>query len=82
MTDTLIIEALGLIAAVIAVAGPIVRLNSNIARLNATLEGTTNDIKTQGARITKHGEQIDALNVQVADHGARIKVLEDDDRRG
>ena len=73
MNDTLIVEALGLLVAFVAVGAPIVRLNANIARLTATLEGMHDD-------ITKHGDQIDSLNVTVANHGARIKVLEGDRR--
>jgi hypothetical protein len=81
MTDTMIIEAVGFVVAMIAVVAPIVRLNTNIARLNATLEDMTDDITAHDKRITRHGEQIDSLNVTVAEHGARIKVLEEEDRR-
>lgn len=81
MTDTMIVEAVGFVVAMIAVVAPIVRLNTNIARLNATLEDMTDDITSHDKRITRHGEQIDSLNVTVAEHGARIKVLEEEDRR-
>ena len=45
------------------------------------IEGMTDDITAHDKRITRHGEQIDDLNVTVADHGARIKVLEEEERR-
>lgn len=76
MTDTIFIEALGLLVALIAVVGPIVRLNTNIAKLNATLQAMSDDVTAHDHRITKHGEQIDELNITVADHGARIRTLE------
>ncbi len=77
MTNTLIVEALGFIIALIAIVGPIVRLNTNLAQLNATLQAMADDIAAHNKRITKHGEQIDDLNVTVSEHKARIKVLED-----
>ena len=78
MTDTIFIEAVGLIGALIAVVAPIVRLNVNIARLNATLQAFEGNLNNHESRITRHGKQIDELNITVADHGARIKVLEED----
>lgn len=76
MTDTLIVEAMGLLAALIAVVAPIVRLNSNIATLNAALEQIKKDYDSHDRRIERHGDQIDELSTTVSDHGARITVLE------
>lgn len=78
MTNTLIVEATGFLVALIAVVAPIVRLNVNIARLNATLQAFEGNLNNHESRITRHGKQIDELNITVADHGARIKVLEED----
>lgn len=76
MTDTLIVEASGFLVALVAVVAPIVRLNSNIATLNATLAEMRKDYESHDRRIEKHGEQIDELSTTVANHGARIEVLE------
>lgn len=77
MTDTLIIEALGFLVGLVAVVAPIVRLNSNIATLNVTLSEMRKDYDSHDKRIEKHGEQIDELNTTVANHGARIDILEE-----
>jgi uncharacterized membrane-anchored protein YhcB (DUF1043 family) len=81
MTDTLIIEALGFLVGLVAVVAPIVRLNSNIATLNVTLsqmrEEQKKDFDNHDKRIEKHGEQIDILNTTVANHDARIEILEE-----
>lgn len=80
MTDTLIVEALGFIVALIAVITPIVKLNNNIVKLNTTLEGIVIDNKTRDTHLTRHDEAIGEINKTVANHGARIKFLEDDRR--
>lgn len=77
MTDTMIIEAVGFLVALIAIVAPIVRLNSNIAKLTAMLENMSDDITKHDGRITRHGEQIDELNTEVAKHDVRISVLEE-----
>lgn len=77
MTDTLIVEALGFIVALIAVITPIIKLNNNIVKLNATLEGIVIDNKTRDSHLTRHDEAIGEINKTVAEHGARIEILED-----
>lgn len=78
MTDTLIIEAAGFLVAVIAIVAPIVKLNVNIAKLNATLEAMRGDFDQHDKRITRHGEQIDELEKTVVNHDTRINALERD----
>lgn len=60
----------------VAFISPILKLNSNIVKLNATIEGQTKDIVTQEKRLNKHSEEIDILKVDVAKHGTKIGALE------
>lgn len=80
MTDAIMIEAIGLVVALIAVVSPIVKLNVNIARLNATLQSMEANFKEKheqhDLRITRHGEQIDELEKTVVNHDTRINALE------
>ena len=80
MTDTMIVAAVGLIAGLIAIVTPIVRLNSNIVRLTTVVEQLETLVKEKtdrlDDRITKHGKEIDQLNIDVAEHEVRIKALE------
>lgn len=81
MTDTLIIEAAGFLVALIAVVAPIVKLNVNIAKLNATLESMQGDFDQHDKRIAKHGEQIDELEKIAVNHDTRIVALESKGKR-
>lgn len=65
MTDTLIIEATGFLVALIAVVAPIVRLNVNIARLNATLqafEGNLNNHESTGGIMNIYIDESGSIN--------------------
>lgn len=80
MTDTMILGALGVIVSLIAIVTPIIRLNSNIVRLTTVVdrleklfEDKTNKLDT---RVTKHGQEIDQLNIDIASHEVRLKALE------
>ncbi len=80
MSDTIIVEIVGFVVAMIAVVTPIVKLNVNIAKLNATLVLMESNFRekyeTHDQRITKHGEQIDELEKTVVNHDTRIHALE------
>jgi len=60
----------------IAFITPILRLNGNIVKLNATIESQNKDITTQENRINRHSEEIDDLKIDVARHDTRLNVLE------
>ena len=60
----------------VAFISPILKLNSNIVKLNATIEGQTKDIVTQENRINGHSKEIDVLKIDVARHDTRLDNLE------
>ena len=80
MTDNMIVATVGLIVGLIAIITPIVRLNSNIVRLTTVVEQLEALVKDKtdklDARVTKHGKEIDQLNIDVAEHEIRLKALE------
>lgn len=80
MTDTMIIGALGVIVSLIAIMAPIIKLNANIVRLTTVVEQLEKIVKDKtdklDQRVTEHGKEIDQLNIDVADHEARLRSLE------
>lgn len=71
---------LGVAVSLIAVITPIIKLNTNISKLNATLqlfqEYTEQKQGELEKRVTKHGDQIDNLEKTVAKHDIRIENIE------
>lgn len=65
MTDTQIIMILGFAVTLISVMTPIIKLNTSITKLNATMENmekqTTRDHTILTSRVTEHGKEIDRL---------------------
>ena len=57
------------IGALIGIITPIVKLNVNIAKLNATLDHLGDDYRRTETRLNSHSEKID-------DHDTRITKLE------
>ena len=80
MTWEMTVELVGFIVAMIAICAPIVKLNTNISRLNATIEALSKDTQEKYSnlnnRITKHGAQIDELEKVTINHGVRITAIE------
>lgn len=76
MTYELIIGILGLIAMVMGIIKPLFDLNKNITVLTISVDQLRAIIEEQKKRIDGHGTEIDNINVAIADHEARIKVLE------
>ena len=74
---TVLVAVVGLFA---TVGAPVIKLNSNITRLNVTLEQLKQDMAQQKlsakeahARLWRHN---DAQDEQIADHEKRIMILE------
>lgn len=76
MGDNLIIAAGGFLVTLLALLKPIIDLNSNITALKLSIDQFKESINKLDDRITEHGKELDKVNVTLADHEARIKVLE------
>ena len=76
MTYELLVGMLALIAALIVVIKPIMSLNTNITALTISVNQLKDLLEKLDGRVTKHGDEIDSLQKDVANHEARIKVLE------
>ena len=76
MTYEILIGALGLIAALIVVIKPIMTLNQNITALTMSVNQLKDIIAEVKERVTNHGREIDQMREEIADHEARITVIE------
>lgn len=80
MMDGLILALFGLIGTLIVIVTPIIRLNGHITELTVLFRELKDLVKEKtdklDARVTKHGDEIDQLRVDVTDHEARIQALE------
>lgn len=80
MTDGLILALFGLIGTLIVIVTPIIRLNGHITELTVLFRELKDLVKEKtdklDTRVTKHGDEIDQLRVDVTDHEARIQALE------
>jgi hypothetical protein len=80
MTWEMTVELVGFIVAMIAIVTPIVKLNMNISRLNTTIEILSKDTQEKHSnldkRVSKHGDQIDALEKVTVNHEVRITNIE------
>ena len=85
MTWEIITGLIGFAVAMIAIVTPIVKLNVNIGKLNATIEMLSADTQqkhnTLDKRVTKHGEQIDELEKITVSHDIRITNIESGKRK-
>jgi len=68
-----LLELIGLLVVVIV---PVIRLNTNITALTASVQALKDIIEELKDRITTHGKEIDEMRVKLADHDARISNLE------
>lgn len=80
MTDGMILALFGLIGTLIVIVTPIIRLNGHITELTVLFRELKDLVKEKtdklDTRVTKHGDEIDQLRVDVTDHEARIQALE------
>lgn len=76
MDYQILVGALELIGLLIVVIVPVIRLNSNITALTASVESLKDIIAELKDRITTHGQEIDKLRTEVVSHEERIKWLE------
>lgn len=76
MSYEILVGALALIGMLAGVIKPIITLNNNITALTASVESLKEIIAELKDRITAHGHEIDDIQVELADHEARIRVLE------
>lgn len=72
----LVVALISLIGLIVAIVTPIVKLNSNIVKLNSNIEHMRENDKVRDHRITKHGEEIQEVQHELANHEGRIKSLE------
>ena len=78
MTYEILIGLLSFVAALAVVVRPLITLNSNITALTVSVNQLKDILEEIKGRVTKHGEEIDNLQKDVANHEARIKYLEKD----
>ena len=76
MNYQILVGALELFGLLMVAIVPVIRLNSNITALTASVEALKDIIKELKDRITTHGQEIDQMRVDIADHEARLKNLE------
>lgn len=80
MEDSMIVAGLGFVVTLIAVLAPVIRLNSNITELTVVVKQLKEIVREKtdklDERVTKHGEEIDAIRAKQTEHEARIKQLE------
>lgn len=76
MTYEILIGALGFIAALAVVIRPIIALNQNITALTLSVNQLKEVLGELKERVTNHGHEIDEIRTELADHEARISILE------
>ena len=58
------------------VVRPLITLNSSITALTLSVNQFKDILDELKTRVTKHGDEIDAIQKDVANHEARIQILE------
>ncbi len=76
MNYNILVGLLELIGLLVVVIVPVIRLNTNITALTASVQALKDIIEELKDRITTHGKEIDEMRVKLADHDARISNLE------
>lgn len=76
MNYEILVGALALIGMLAGVIKPIMTLNNNITALKLSIDALKEIITELKGRITSHGEQIDAIQIELANHEARLRALE------
>lgn len=76
MNYEILVGALTLLGMLAVVIRPIINLNNSITALTGSVDSLKEMISKLEKRIDSHGEEIDDIQIELADHEARIKVLE------
>lgn len=76
MTYEILLGLLGFIAALAVVVRPLISLNSSITALTVSVNQLKDILEELKGRVTKHGDEIDLIQKDIADHEARIRTLE------
>ena len=76
MNYEILVGALTLLGMLAVVIRPIINLNKSITALTGSVDSLKEMIAKLEKRIDSHGEEIDDIQIELADHEARIKVLE------
>lgn len=76
MNYEILVGALTLLGMLAVVIRPIINLNNSITALTGSVDSLKEMISKLEKRIDSHGEEIDGIQIELADHEARIKVLE------
>lgn len=76
MTYEILIGALGFVGAMAVVIRPLISLNSNITLLTASVNQLKEVITELKERVTNHGNEIDEMQKELAEHEARLRALE------
>lgn len=76
MTYEILTGALVLIGLLAVVVSPLIKLNSNITALTLSVNQLKEILTDLKERVTNHGREIDEIRSELADHEARIKLLE------
>lgn len=76
MTYEILIGALGLIGLLAGVVKPLITLNQNITTLTLSVDQLRCVLSELKERVTTHGKEIDEMQIELADHEARIRALE------
>ena len=64
------------LAALVAIVSPLLKLNTNIVKLNETMQNMIKRDAERDKRLDKHGEAIDHLNITVEKHQVRLHEVE------
>ena len=76
MTYEILIGALGLIGLLAGVVKPLITLNQNITTRTMSVDQLRDVLSELKVRVTTHGREIDEMQIELADHEARIRSLE------
>lgn len=75
MTDVLVVGFLGLIATLIAVMTPIIKLNSNITTLNCNLEALSATIRRDESELKEVKDTVAQHELDIGNAKKDIKIL-------
>ena len=81
MTYEILIGALGFIGALAVVIRPLITLNSNITALTLSVNQLKEINSALKDRVTNHGKEIDDIKDELAEHDARLRVIESEAKK-
>ena len=74
MTWEIVVGLIALVGFGISVMTPIIKLNTSITKLNCTIDALNENVNESKARIGKHGEEIDNLDIRVTKIEEHMKM--------